>query len=170
MALQLFKIATQTVGSSAATTITFNSIPQGYTDLIIKTSFRTDATPGVAVQNLLAQFNGNTSSVYSERGLGGNGSSAYAQSYSRNVLGVGLGNSANSTSNTFGNTDVYIPNYTSSNFKPISADGVTENNATASWIEMDAGLFSSTAAITSIVLSSGGNFLQYSTFTLYGIL
>lgn len=165
----LFPIATTTVGAGGASSVTFSSIPQVYTDLLIKASARTDATPGVAVNNITAQFNGVTSSSYSEKGLGGNGSSAYSQSYSRTVVGVGLANSSSSTSNTFGNTDIYIPNYTSSNYKSTSADGVTENNATASWVEMDAGLFSNTSPISSITLTSGGNFLQYSTFTLYGI-
>ena len=162
-------ISSVTVGSGGAATIDFTSIPQIYTDLVIKISYRSTATPGVAVDNLTAQYNGVTSSSYSERGLGGNGSVAYSQSYSRTVVGVGLGNSSNSTSNTFGNTDIYIPNYTSSNYKSSSADGVTENNATASWVEMDAGLFSNTSAITSIKLTCGGNFVQYSTAYLYGI-
>jgi len=162
-------ISSVTVGSGGAASIDFTSIPQTYTDLVIKVSYRSTATPGVAVDNLNAQFNGNTAVVYSEKGVGGNGSAAYSQQYTRNLVGVGLGNSANSTANTFGNTDIYIPNYTSSNYKSSSADGVTENNATASWVEMDAGLFSNTSAITSIKLTCGGNFVQYSTAYLYGI-
>jgi large repetitive protein len=162
-------IQTITVGAGGSASILFSSIPSTYNDLCIKASFRTDATPGVAVQNLNAQFNGNTAVVYSEKGLGGNGSAAYSQQYTRNLVGVGLGNSANSTASTFGNTEIYIPDYNSQNFKSTSADGVSENNATASWVEMDAGLFSSTSAITSITLTSGGNFVQYSTFTVYGV-
>jgi hypothetical protein len=34
------------------------------------------------------------------------------------------------TSNTFSSTEIYIPNYTSSNNKSVSVDSVTENNAT----------------------------------------
>jgi hypothetical protein len=167
---KLYKaLSTVTVGSGGAASIDFTSIPGTYTDLLIKVSARSTATPGVAVDNLLAQYNGVTSSSYSDKGLGGNGSSAYSQSYSRTYVGVGLLNSANSTANTFGNSEIYIPNYTGSNNKSSSADGVTENNATASWVEMDAGLFSNTAAITSIKLLCGGSFVQYSTATLYGI-
>ena len=164
-------IASVTVGSGGASSIDFTSIPSTYTDLCVKVSARSASTSGIAVDNLLAQFNGNTSSVYSEKGLGGNGSSVYSQGYSRTVVGVGLLNSNSSTSNTFGSTDIYIPNYAGSTYKSTSADGATENNATASWVEMDAGLFSNTSAISSIKLLtlSGNNFLQYSTFYLYGI-
>ena len=162
-------ISSVTVGSGGAANIDFTSIPQIYTDLLIKISARSTATPGVAVDNLLAQYSGVTSSSYSERGLGGNGSSAYSQNYSRTYVGVGLLNSSNSTANTFGNSEIYIPNYTGSNYKSSSADGVTENNATASWVEMDAGLFSNTAAITSIKLLCGGSFVEYTTAYLYGI-
>ncbi len=162
-------ISSVTVGSGGAANIDFTSIPQTYTDLLLKVSARSTAAPGVAVDNLNAQFNGNTAVVYSEKGLGGNGSAAYSQQYTRNLVGVGLLNSSNSTANTFGNSEIYIPNYAGSNNKSSSADGVTENNATASWVEMDAGLFSNTSAITSIKLSCGGNFVQYSTAYLYGI-
>jgi hypothetical protein len=169
MATTYTLISSVTVGAGGAANIDFTSIPQTYTDLLLKVSARSTAAPGVAVDNLLAQYNGVTSSSYSEKGLGGNGSTAYSQSYSRTVVGFGLLNSSNSTANTFGNSEIYIPNYAGSNNKSSSADGVTENNATASWVEMDAGLFSNTAAITSIKLSCSGNFVQYSTAYLYGI-
>jgi hypothetical protein len=75
------------------------------------------------------------------------------------------------TSNTFGNTSVYIPNYAGSNFKSISIDGVTENNATAALQFFNAGLFKSTSAITSISLTAYNfaSYVQYSTADLYGI-
>ena len=165
----LILIASSTVGSGGVSSVTFSSIPATYTDLVVKMSARTASTTGIAVDNILAQFNGITTSVYSEKGLGGNGSSAYSQSFSRSVVGTGLADTSSATSNTFGNTELYIPNYTSSNYKSTSADGVTENNATGSWVEMDAGLFSNTSPITSITFSSNGNFVQYSTFYLYGI-
>jgi hypothetical protein len=61
-----------------------------------------------------------------------------------------------------------FPNYTSSNFKSFSADGANEDNTTSIYMGLTAGLWSQTAAITSLTLS-GANFAQYSTFTLYGI-
>ena len=62
-------------------------------------------------------------------------------------------------------------NYTSSNNKSISIDNVTETNATNNEMAIIAGLWSNTAAITSIKLTpDSGSFATNSTFTLYGVL
>lgn len=87
----------------------------------------------------------------------------------------GYTNQTNNNANTFSNTEIYIPNYTSSNYKSVSSDSVQEANDTTNnnmWLL--AGLWSNTGAITQIDIgaddtSSSYNFLQYSTFTLYGI-
>jgi hypothetical protein len=167
-------IASNTVGAGGVASVTFNSIPQtGYTDLVVKASART-AGSFVAAEFRLT-FNGDTSN-YSWRRLQGNGSAAssdanttYGGVYNQLIL-LGSNNANSSTANTFGNGEFYIPNYTSSNFKSISSDLVSENNATEAYATFVAGLWSNTAAITSLSLTSnGGNFVQYSTFTLYGI-
>ncbi len=73
--------------------------------------------------------------------------------------------------NTFANGEIYIPNYTASVNKSVSIDSVTENNATSAIAALDAGLWANTAAITSINLNgNNGNFVQYSTAYLYGIV
>jgi hypothetical protein len=84
---------------------------------------------------------------------------------------VGDINGNTSTSNTFGNGSIYIPNYAGSNNKSVSTDVVVENNATESSQYLLAGLWSDTSAITTIRLYSRNshNFLQYSTAYLYGI-
>jgi len=76
--------------------------------------------------------------------------------------------------NTFGNSSIYIPNYTSSNYKSYSVEGAVEANGTSSsgvqGLAMTAGLWSNTAAITRIDLGAEvGNFVSPSTFYLYGI-
>jgi hypothetical protein len=74
------------------------------------------------------------------------------------------------TSSTFSNDSIYIPNYAGSAYKSYSADGVVENNATGAFATFNAGLWSNTAAITSITLTAGvGSFVQYSNFYLYGV-
>jgi hypothetical protein len=169
MALQLFKIASVTVGSGGASTIAFSSIPQGYTDLKIIISSRSPIS--AFNMNTLLTFNGTTSG-YSEKMLYGNGSSAASASNSgSNIVWSNDANGATSTSNTFNNNEIYIPNYTSGNYKSLSIDNVVENNATGGFQIMLAGLWSNTAAITSITLTaSTTTFAQYSTATLYGIL
>jgi hypothetical protein len=120
-----------------------------------------------AVQYINLSFNGSTSS-FSTKGLEGDGGSAY--SYSSTFLG-GVFDASTYTANTFSNGEIYIPNYTSSNYKSYSADSVTENNATTSFATMLAGLWSNTSAINSItmVLGSGASIATGSTFSLYGL-
>ena len=172
MALQLFKIADSTV-ASPVTEVTFSSIPSGYTDLKLVISSRrlTDSANNDAIG---LRFNGLSTNIYSMRNIKGDGSSASsatAASVSA-VYGYGSNNPAGATASTFSNVDIYIPNYTSSNAKSVSIDGVTENNATAANATLTAGLSTDTAAITSItvIALSSGTIATNSTFTLYGVL
>ena len=86
---------------------------------------------------------------------------------------VGGTTQSNNTASTFASTEVYIPNYAGSNNKSISADGATEGNTANTLLVMTAGLWSSSAAITSITLepwqSIAFNFLENSTAYLYGV-
>jgi hypothetical protein len=162
------KIASVTVGSGGAATIDFTSIPSTYTDLVIKTSVRTDR-PFVS-EALAVKLNNNTSNYSSREVTYDNGGVA---SYT-NLFGVGyvINSQGNSTtSNTFSNQEIYIPNYAGSTNKSFFADSVAENNGTDARAELSALLWSNTAAITSIVLSSytGYTILQHSTAVLYGI-
>jgi hypothetical protein len=165
MANTYVAIATVTVGSGGAANIEFTSIPQTYTDLVIRASTRTNN--GSADANVL-QFNSNTSN-YSMIRLQGSGSAASSNSNTTNIRAVTDEDSA--TASTFGSWEAYICNYTSSNNKSVSLDSVMENNATAAEQNLVAGLWSNSAAITSIKLLpfNGSSFKQYSTATLYGI-
>ena len=159
-------IASSTVGAGGAANITFSSIPSTYTDLCIKVSIRTSYSD--QYDGLTFTFNGSTAN-FSTRQLYGTGSSALSNSGSNN--GGPLINANTSTSNTFGNAEIYIPNYAGSSYKSVSSDGVTENNATQAFGGVIATLWSNTSAITSIVLGSANSstILQYSTAYLYGI-
>ena len=86
-------------------------------------------------------------------------------------MNIGDDPGANATSNTFGNTSVYIPNYAGSTNKSVSSDAVTENNATTASQQILASIWNNTSAITSIFVSdTGSNLVQNSTASLYGIL
>jgi hypothetical protein len=147
------------------TSIDFTSIPSTYTDLILKVSARSDR--GGTTDNLFLKINGVTTNR-SARVLYGNGSSA--SSFTETVY-VGELNSAGTTSSTFSSHDIYIPNYAGSTNKSFSADGVTEQNATAAYATLIAQLWSQTAAITSLSVYSGygTNLVQHSTAYLYGV-
>ena len=163
-----YTLISSNVLSSSAASVTFSAIPATYTDLVIRTSIRTDRStqPNDGINIAL----NNTSTNYSYTYLRGNGataSSSFDVIYStfRNVDG------SLATSNTFGNNEIYIPNYAGSNNKVFSVTGAQEDNSTTAHIEAYAFLWRNTAAISSIVLSPyvGPNFVAGSSFYLYGI-
>lgn len=166
MADTFVKIATVTVGASGSSSIAFSSIPSTYTDLCIKFSARRDA----ASTSVDLTFNGNTSSYSRKRILGDGATASSASSSAAASIQDPMSVDSTWTSSSFGNVEIYIPNYAGSNNKSVSIDSVTENNATTAYAVLTAGLWSNTAAITSISLApSSGNFVQYTTATLYGI-
>lgn len=156
-------IASTTVGAGGAANITFSSISSAYTDLKLVWSVRAGADTAVAIS-----FNGVTTNL-SRRTLFGDGSAASSVTGSNLYILGGEGRS-DWTANTFGNAEIYIPNYTSSNNKSASADAANENNATTAYMSLTAGLWSSSAAITSVTITpNAGTFEQYSSAYLYGI-
>ena len=164
------KIETIDVGSGGGYPIVFSSIPNKYTDLLVKLSLRT--TSGLATEQLYMTFNGSTSG-YSCRQLYGTGSGTAADTLSNSGAAISIINinTGSHTANVFSSTDICIPNYLSSEYKSVSAESVTENNGTNALAGLTAGLWSNTAAITSISFGNqdGSNFVQYSSATLYGI-
>lgn len=150
-------------------TVTFNNIPQNYTDLLIKISARSNVS--AANSEMYITHNGDLGSNYSTTWLTGNGSTAGSARGSNNGAVVTIQiNGATSTSNTFGSIDVYTPNYTSSLLKQSIVDGVIENNTTAYDSRLISYLYRSNAPLTSVTFTAvGGGFVTGSTFTLYGI-
>ena len=159
-----------TVGEAGAASVTFNSIPQtGYTDLKIVMSARLDVGNFQYYGQL--NFNNDTGNNYSSKRIYGAGSSTGSDNGPTNYIGSLSFPAATATASTFGNLEIYIPNYTSANPKSVSIDQTNENNsATQNGLELRAGLWSSTSAITSAKITpSSGNFVQYSTFSLYAL-
>ena len=155
--------------TQSAASVTFDNIPQtGYSNLKIVASMRSSGnlgSPNTYFDISTVSLNGNTS--ISQQQVYGNGSSVYAGTGATlQIHCVGSG----ATANTFGNAEMIISNYTSANKKPISIDLITENNATNAINMAVAGLWSSTAAITSVGLAAySGSFVAGSTFSIYGI-
>jgi hypothetical protein len=158
----------QVAGSGGAATLDFTSIPSTYTDLILKVSLRGPTGYASDTMDTYLRFNGTTTN-YSDRLLYGTGSAA--TSLSETPTGINFRVvGQNSTASTFGNAEIYIPNYAGSTNKSVSIDAVTENNATSVLTQLEAGLWSNTAAITQITLVPFTTaFAQYSTAYLYGV-
>ena len=148
---------------SAQANLTLSSIPQTYTDLYVLFSGRVSVTDG----GLRLRVNGSTANL-STRLLYGNGSSATS---ANDTTYIGTVSDSGTTANTFGNGALYFPNYAGSTLKSFSGEIVHENNATSAVQWVTAGLYNSTTAITSLELfnAGSGNFVQYSSITLYGI-
>lgn len=163
--MSITKLAEVTVGAGGAASIDFTSIPGTYTDLMIQFSLRSSNSAATGPGYLT--ING-ASTNRSGRLLYGSGSSTGSSTLTDHFLFDIDGSTA--TASTFTNSTLYIPNYAGSTNKSISGDSVNENNATAANQYLFAGLWSNTAAITSLsLLSIGYNLVQYSTATLYGI-
>ena len=163
----LIPIQTHTL-SSSATSVTFSNIPQNYTDLKVVTSTR-DTLSAENWYLTTMQFNTDTTSGnYTYRLVGGFGTTAYSGSGNQFAGWVPSGAR---TANTFGNNEIYIPNYTGSTAKSFSVDSVTEGNGTSfEVLGLISGLWSGTAAINTITLGlDAGSFAANSTFTLYGV-
>lgn len=162
-------ISAVTVGSGGTTDITFSSIPNTYTDLVLQLSMRNSRGASL-VQEGLITFNGSTTG-YSERIARGDGSTTISTSGSGANFYLNGFPAGGVTSSVFGSASLYIPNYAGSSNKSISAEFVTENNATNAYLYMNSMLWNNTSAITSINIAAGSTYtwLQHSTAYLYGI-
>lgn len=151
--------------TSAVTSIQFDLVPQGYTDLVVICSVK--ATTG-SDEVLRAQVNGDTGTTYSYTYMQGVSAGAQSARASNTTLILAQGGNqaiAEATS-TFSPYTVHFMNYSNSTtFKTILARGAGTVQAGAS-----VSLWRSTAAINSIRFYIGaGNFDVGSTFSLYGI-
>ena len=162
-------IQTNTLGTAAAS-MEFTSIPQDGTDLLVLFSHRNSGSSDGL--QLVLRFNGLTSG-YSRILMFGDGSSATGGGGSSEAFArFSFVQFSGSTSNTFGNASIYIPNYTSSTAKSFSSDAVNETNATTiNGAAVYGGLSSGTAAITSISLfeQNSVNFVANTTASLYKV-
>lgn len=159
-------IATTTLGA-AASSITFSSIPNTYTDLRITLSATYSSPDSPRIR-----FN-STSTGYSRTLIGGQGSSASSGSY-QNEASIFLGDSGwfgilgSTTIPDFTTIDIF--SYAGSTNKTILSTTSCDKNGTGFTISY-VGLWASTAAINNILLAtaSGNNYNSGTTATLYGI-
>ena len=166
-----YTLISSNVLSSSAASVTFSSISSTYTDLVLRISPRSSISQ--VDWNFIMTING-TSANYSDTIIYANPTtvSSGADANQTNLIIQGIPG-ASGTANTFGSVEIYIPSYTASQNKPLSAIAMTENNSASFTLgdQVYAGLWRNTAAITSIAFSAGGanSFVSGSSFYLYGI-
>jgi hypothetical protein len=157
--------------SSATASIAFTSIPQTYNDLLLKVSARANVSGGYT--NVMLGVNGSTSNI-TWLGFYGYSNTQKGSNTNTSTRAMGSANANSTTSNQFSNNELYIPNYTSTTAKSFTSDSiVASNDSTNPLSSLDALLWNpgTQAAITSLTLTNSGpgDFVQYSTFYLYGI-
>jgi hypothetical protein len=166
----LVPIASQT-GNNSATSFAFNSIPQGYQDLMLVIYQRDFNGGNSSYGNSSIQFNSVGGTSYSTTTLYANGSSAFSGRVTNNsyVYGTyGVGSSA--TSGVYASNVLHILNYANtSTFKTVIQRGAIDLNGSGE-TELVVNLFRSTNAITSLtVFAYSGAPTSASTYTLYGV-
>ena len=166
-------IQTVTLTSSQAS-ISFNSIPATFDDLVLVGSLRCFFSAGSPITQSGGVFINSLAADTTTRRLLGNGSSASSGSLSASEFYIGEIAGNGSTSNTFSSLQLYIPNYKGSQQKSLSSDMVSENNATQATQFIAAGLCTKTAAVTSLTLRIFGaepnvSLVTGTSVSLYGV-
>ena len=118
-------------------------------------------------------INNDSGSNYAIHALRGDGNTAtafgYASQPSITLYGGGIGNA---TSSIFGGFITDILDYTTNKNKTVrTLAGNDSNGVGVNHISLSSGVWLSTNAINSLTITaaSGGNFTQYSQFSLYGV-
>lgn len=163
-------IATVTVGSGGASSITFSSIPNTYAHLQLRGIARSDR--GQPQDFWEIRFNSDTGTNYSNHLLVGDGSSASASAEANaTYAAVFYSSAAGTTASVFSGSVFDILDYANTNkFKTLRGLSGMDYNGTGR-MQFWSGNWRNTNAITSIRLTSNNaaNFAQYSSFALYGI-
>ena len=155
----LTPIATNTL-TATASTVTFSSIPQNYTDLIIASNTLSAGT----TQTIMMRFNGDSGSNYSFTFVYGTGSAAASGAVSN--VSFALGGFATATNAAVSNTQImYYSNSTT--YKTV----IDRRGVASEYTFADVSLWRNNNAITSLSLQpeNSQSFASGSTFTLYGI-
>ena len=158
-------LATTTL-SSAASSITFSSIPSTYTDL------RVVMVPTVASGTGLVflRFNSDATSTYSVTELYGNGTGAFSSSTTNSTNGINLTGSGLGVTTTPHLYTADIFSYAGSTYKSV-LNTISEDQNGSGYVISQVGMWRSTAAITTVALvSTGTSYAAGTTATLYGIL
>jgi hypothetical protein len=159
-------IATVTLGSY--NNVTFSSIPQTYTDLVIVAYSNTQQSGSIADVARLV-INGGATGVSSTI-LSGNGSSATSTRETTTTSGGYLGVRPAFATNLYGVIISHIMNYSNTtSYKTIISRAISDSNGSG-LAQISALTWPSITAITSLTFGGTGNYPGPGTMiTLYGI-
>lgn len=158
-------IQTITVGATPTGTITFSAIPQTMTDLYLTISARASNTSNqffIYFNSAVIGYDAQVAGSYANNAVYGSSGSIEA----------GWMAQSDYDTNVFGDSSIYIPNYTVAGSHTWYGEGGGEKSNSTASKGFVAGYYSDpAAAITSLKIHSNGNFnfITGSTFSLYGI-
>jgi hypothetical protein len=161
-----FQIATTTLANSTTSFVEFTSIPSDYTHLQIRGIAKSSINSAVDLT-----FNSDTANNYTYHALGGTGTSAYSEaSANRANIAAVFGSPSNAETVGYSCGYVDILDFKDTNkFKTVRCLGSFDGNG-AGGATLISGAWRSTSAVTSLRLTNrSGNFIQYTSFALYGI-
>ena len=163
-------IETVTVGSGGTGTITFSSIPAGYTHLQVRAFGQTDRG-SVSYDGAQMRINSDTASNYSSHTIVGTGASASSGSLLTTYMQLPWVGFGTTTGSNWGGAVIDILDYLDTNkFKTVRALGGADGNGSG-FVTLTSGNWRSSSAITSItfVPDGGTTWSQHTQFALYGI-
>ena len=158
------KIATQTT-SNGNTSITFSSISGSYTDLVLIVSVK-----GNASLNLGMRFNSDTGNNYSSTYIYGDGTNVGSGRYTTQDF-IRLSNYTEISNTNYDIKIININNYANTTtYKVALTNAKTAVNPSTAGVELYAGLWRNTNAITAIeIYVRNSSYAAGGTLTLYGI-
>lgn len=149
-------LATTTLGS-AASSVTFGSIPQGYRDLVLV--YAGTATGG---GDVVLSFNADTTNTYPNVQMFGTGSSAISSTFTRTGVFVCFAST---------NQHNWIAHVMDSSATDKHKTVLSRYNVPTSETSAEAGRWPSTSAVTSVAVRiTTNNFATGSVFSLYGVI
>lgn len=166
-----YSIATVTVPSGGASTVTFAGVPQGYKHLQIRAIGKMTSTGGSGDEPWPFRFNGDSSASYTSHMIYGIGSgSAYGYANANNTTTTFYGLPYSGSNIGWGALIMDVLDYSSNTkTKTVRALSGFDSNGSGD-ILLGSSLYNKTDAITSISCTSAyGVFAEYSQFALYGV-
>lgn len=166
MAVTYEPISTTTLGSATAT-VTFSSIPQTYTDLVL-VIFGANSNADANDTGYM-QYNSDTGNNYSDTIVYTNGNTPTSfRATNSNAIGLWT-IMGNTDSNRYSAIVVNFQDYANTTTYKTTLNRIGTPTGSGGWTNMSVGLWRNTNAITSILVGGGSNWRSGSTFTLYGI-
>jgi hypothetical protein len=169
-------IATTTVGSGGAATVTFSSIPSIYKNLQIRIAARNTGSFNSGTP-VYMQFNSDTATNYSYHRIQGyanlsEAATSAGDGVSQSFIRLGY-TTGSATASSYSAHIVDILDYANTNknktTRNLSGWEINDNSGYRA-VGLDSGNWRSTSAITSITIyPSADNWAQHSSFALYGI-